>query len=241
MAGHNDRIDVTIHPDNSVTVRRPRPRHPGRRRRRHRACPALTVVLTKLHAGGKFGGDGLQGLRRPPRRRRLGRERALRVARRRRSSATARSTARSSRAASRRATCRSSATRTRPGTTISFLPDSEIFEETEFSAQTLVQRLRETAFLTRGAAHHRHRRARRRRARSSSTTRAGSRTSSATSTTSKDAVHRHIVYFEGESDAGYAEVAMQWNTSYQESVFSFANNINTRRGRHPHRRASARR
>ena len=46
----------------------------------------------------------------------------------------------------------------------------------------------------------------------------------------KDPVHRHIVYFEGETDAGYVEVAMQWNTSYQESVFSFANNINTHEG-----------
>ena len=43
-------------------------------------------------------------------------------------------------------------------------------------------------------------------------------------------MHRHIVYFENESEAGYVEVAMQWNTSYQESVFSFANNINTLEG-----------
>ena len=47
---------------------------------------------------------------------------------------------------------------------------------------------------------------------------------------SKDAVHQHIVYFEGENDDGYVEVAMQWNTSYPESVFSFANNINTHEG-----------
>ena len=46
----------------------------------------------------------------------------------------------------------------------------------------------------------------------------------------KDAVHRHIVYFEGENDQGAVEVAMQWNTSYVESVFSFANNINTHEG-----------
>ena len=46
----------------------------------------------------------------------------------------------------------------------------------------------------------------------------------------KDAVHRHIVYFEGESEQGAVEVAMQWNTSYVESVFSFANNINTHEG-----------
>jgi DNA gyrase subunit B len=47
---------------------------------------------------------------------------------------------------------------------------------------------------------------------------------------SKEPVHKHIAYFEGESDAGYVEVAMQWNTSYQESVFSFANNIHTIEG-----------
>ena len=58
MAGYNDSIDVTIHPDNSVTVRRPRPRHPGRRHAEGTGLPALTVVLTKLHAGGKFGGEG---------------------------------------------------------------------------------------------------------------------------------------------------------------------------------------
>ena len=46
----------------------------------------------------------------------------------------------------------------------------------------------------------------------------------------KDVVHRHIVYFEGENDQGTVEVAMQWNTSYVESVFSFANNINTHEG-----------
>ena len=43
-------------------------------------------------------------------------------------------------------------------------------------------------------------------------------------------MHKHIVYFEGESDDGAVEVAMQWNSSYVESVFSFANNINTSEG-----------
>ena len=47
---------------------------------------------------------------------------------------------------------------------------------------------------------------------------------------SKDAVHRHVVYFSTGNDQGEVEVAMQWNTSYQESVFSFANNINTHEG-----------
>ena len=47
---------------------------------------------------------------------------------------------------------------------------------------------------------------------------------------SKDVVHRHIVYFSNTSEQGEVEVAMQWNSSYQESVFSFANNINTHEG-----------
>src|SRR5205814_2699670 len=46
----------------------------------------------------------------------------------------------------------------------------------------------------------------------------------------KDAVHRHIVYFDSSSEQGEVEVAMQWNTSYQESVFTFANNVNTHEG-----------
>ncbi len=115
------------------------------------------------------------------------------------------------------------------GTTISFLPDPEVFEETEFDAATLLQRLRETAFLTRGL---------RIVVRDE---RAGGRTDEflyeggirdfvAHVNEAKDPVHKHIVYFEGESDDGTVEVAMQWNASYVESVFSFANNINTTEG-----------
>src|SRR5207237_8010011 len=46
----------------------------------------------------------------------------------------------------------------------------------------------------------------------------------------KAPIHNKIVYFEGDSDEGAVEVALQWNSSYQESVFSFANNINTPEG-----------
>ncbi len=46
----------------------------------------------------------------------------------------------------------------------------------------------------------------------------------------KDALHRKTIYFDNETDDGQVEVAMQWNSSYQESVFSFANNINTHEG-----------
>src|SRR3954471_11033024 len=57
MAGHNDSIEITIHPDNSVTVR-DRGRGIPTDVIAEQGLPALTVVLTKLHAGGKFGGDG---------------------------------------------------------------------------------------------------------------------------------------------------------------------------------------
>ena len=46
----------------------------------------------------------------------------------------------------------------------------------------------------------------------------------------KEPIHRKVIYFEGESDEGQAEVSLQWNSSYQESIFSFANNINTTEG-----------
>ena len=126
---------------------------------------------------------------------------------------------------------RSAARRRRaPGTTITFLPDLEIFDELEFDFDTLAERLRETAFLTRGlqidliderGAGQRGALPR---------TRAASSTSSSTSTRTRTPLHRKTIYFEGETDDGQVEIAMQWNTSYQESIFSFANNINTHEG-----------
>jgi DNA gyrase subunit B len=115
------------------------------------------------------------------------------------------------------------------GTTISFLPDAEVFEELELSADTLKQRLRETAFLTRGL------RIVLQDERAGGETiefhyEGGIRDFVAHVNSAKDPVHKHIVYFETTTDEGSLEVAMQWNTSYQESVFSFANNINTHEG-----------
>jgi DNA gyrase subunit B len=115
------------------------------------------------------------------------------------------------------------------GTTISFYPDREIFEETDFTASTLAQRLRETAFLTRAL------RIILRDERAGGHTvefyyEGGIRDFVSFVNETKDTVHKHVVFIEGENEQGNVEVAMQWNTSYVESVFSFANNINTTEG-----------
>ena len=115
------------------------------------------------------------------------------------------------------------------GTTISFLPDSEILDESKFDAGTLLARFREMAFLTGGCASV-HRRARRGRRPVEFHYEGGIKDFVGYVNESKDDVHRHIVYFSNATDQGEVEVAMQWNTSYQESVFSFANNINTHEG-----------
>jgi DNA gyrase subunit B len=230
LAGRNERVEVTIHPDNSVTVRDwgsgiPVDFMPDQ------GLPALTVVLTKLHAGGKFGGSGykvsggLHGVG-------VSLVNALSewlIAEVRRDGKTYRQEfARGEPTTDM--TVVGTSTEDEGGTTISFLPDKEIFEETtEFTLATLVQRLRETAFLTRGLRivlvderegeerHEFH-------------YEGGIRDFVAFVNESKDSIHKHIVYFEGENADGVLEVAMQWNTSYVDSVYSFANNINTHEG-----------
>ena len=230
LAGRNDHVEVTLHPDNSVTVSDRGARHP---RRPDRGSGALRADGRSDEAARRrqVRRRRLQGLRRPPRRRRLRRQRALGASRRRgaprRQGAPAGVRARRARWATSRSPARP--TRSDTGTTIHFLPDAEIFEEVDFSISTLVQRLRETAFLTRGLrivltdereGEERH----------EFYAEGGIRDFVAYVNDAKDPVHKHIVFFEGENDDGAVEVAMQWNTSYVESVFSFANNINTHEG-----------
>ena len=116
------------------------------------------------------------------------------------------------------------------GTQITFLPDLEIFEEIGFDFDTLAERLRETAFLTRGL-------------RIELVDERGETNSVVFKydggiedfvrhlNENKDELHRKVIYFEGaDEEDGEVEIAMQWNSSYQESIFSFANNINTHEG-----------
>ncbi len=227
LAGRNDRIEVTLHPDHSVTVQDWGGGIPVDVMK-DQNLPALTVVLTKLHAGGKFGGSGykvsggLHGVG-------VSVVNAL-------SEWLVAEVHRDGKA------YRQEFARGVPqgdmqvvgdapgsGTTITFMPDSEIFEELDVEAGTVTQRLRETAFLTKGLYiklvderaegktiefHYE----------------GGIRDFVAYVNESKEPIHRHIAYFENETDVGIAEVAMQWNSSYQDSIFSFANNINTIEG-----------
>ena len=194
--------------------------------------PAVEVVLTVLHAGGKFGdgggykvSGGLHG---------VGvsvvnaLSERLDVEVRRDGFTSGRQDYERGVAAGRR--CEQGEPTSETGTTITFLPDAEIFETLDFDFATLEQRLRETAFLTRGLRISIDRRARRGPAGPSSSTRAASRTSSRYLNENKDPIQQKVIFFEGEGDEGAVEVAMQWNSSYQESVFSFANNINTHEG-----------
>jgi DNA gyrase subunit B len=227
LAGRNERVEVTLHPDNSVTVRDwgsgiPIDVMP------EQGLPAVTVVLTKLHAGGKFGGDGykvsggLHGVG-------VSVVNAL-------SEWLVVEVARGGKLYRQEFSRGDPTSELEPagkakesGTTIKFLPDSEVFDELEWSAETLAQRLRETAFLTRGLRivltderegerrwefHYE----------------GGIRDFIKHVNDAKDPIHRRIIYFENAGDEGQVEVAMQWNSKYVESVFSFANNINTHEG-----------
>ena len=223
------RVDVTIHPDNSVTVVDDGRGIPvgddgegGPARRRGRAHrPARRRQVRRRRR--------LQGLRRPARRRRLGRQRAQRVAHRRGPPRRLRLARRSTSAARRRTDLRKGEATSETGTTITFLPDAEIFETLDFDFSILEQRLRETAFLTRGL-----------RISLTDERSGGNRVEFQYDggiedfvrylNENKEPIQKKVIFFEGESDEGAVEVAMQWNGSYQESVFSFANNINTHEG-----------
>jgi DNA gyrase subunit B len=230
LQGRNDRIEVTLHPDNSITVQDWGSGIPVDVMK-EQGLPALTVVLTKLHAGGKFGGEGykvsggLHGVG-------VSVVNALSerlVAEVRRGGQVYRQEFERGEPAGDMEVVGEMAKDDPSGTTITFLPDSEIFEELEADAATITQRLRETAFLTRGL----HIKLTDERAEGKTVEfhyEGGIRDFVAHINEAKDAIHKHVVYFEGETEQGSVEVAMQWNGSYQESVFTFANNINTHEG-----------
>jgi DNA gyrase subunit B len=229
LAGHCNAIEVRIHPDNSVTVTDngrgiPVEVMPDQGR------PAVEVVLTKLHAGGKFGGEGYKvsgGLHGVGVSVVNALSESLRVEVKRDGQIWRQEFRRGEPIADLEAVGKTKDS----GTTITFMPDLDIFEEIEFDEKILTQRLREMAFLTKGL------RLcfvdeRAEGEESEFYYEGGIRDFVAYSNQAKDPVHKHIVYFESGSEDPQAqvEIAMQWNASYVESIFSFANNINTHEG-----------
>jgi DNA gyrase subunit B len=229
IAGHAKRVTVTLHPDNSCTVVDDGRGIPVEKMKKAKNKPAAEVVLTTLHAGGKFGdgggykvsgglhGVGISVVNALSERLDLEiwRDGAVWT----QSYERGKPTARFKKGRAVKST----------GTTITFWPDPEIFEDIEFDFEILSERLRETAFLTRGLKVELvDERGEGRRV--EFLYKGGIADFVKHLNESKEPLHRKIIYFEGETKDGQVEVAMQWNSSYQESTFSFANNINTHEG-----------
>ena len=230
LAGFCTEIQVTINPDNSITVI-----DNGRGIPvgiNHKAgIPAVEVVFTILHAGGKFGGGGYkvsgglhgvgasvvnalsewlevsiyhEGKEYKQRYERGHTMYPLKVV----------------------GDCEEGKT----GTTVTFLPDKEIFEETVYDYDILKQRLREMAFLTKGL------RIVLRDEREDSKKEktfhyeGGIREFVTYLNRSKESLYPEVIYCEGEKDGVAVEVAMQHNDSYTENSYGFVNNINTPEG-----------
>ncbi len=228
LAGHCDSVRVVLAPDNSCTVEDDGRGIPVETMQKEQR-PAAEVVLTVLHAGGKFGdgggykvSGGLHGVG-------VSVVNALSERLHLQISREGHVWSQDYERGKPQTELTQGAPTKAHGTTISFLPDLEIFEEIEFDFQTLAERLRETAFLTRGL---KIELVDERGATNSVTFQyeGGIEDFVRYLNGNKDELHKKVIYFEGGKEEGQVEIAMQWNASYQESIFSFANNINTHEG-----------
>ena len=230
LAGYCTEIQVTINPDNSITVV-----DNGRGIPvgiNHKAgIPAVEVVFTILHAGGKFGGGGykvsggLHGVGASVVNAlsewlevtiyREGREYKQRYER-----------GHTMYPLKEIGTCAPD----QAGTTVTFLPDKEIFEETVYDYDILKQRLREMAFLTKGLKIVLRDTREDSKKENTFHYEGGIREFVSYLNKSKEALYPEIIYCEGEKDGVAVEVAMQHNDSYTENSYGFVNNINTPEG-----------
>ncbi|HTJ87720.1 MAG TPA: DNA topoisomerase (ATP-hydrolyzing) subunit B [Terriglobales bacterium] len=233
LAGHADKIDVTIHIDNSITVvdnGRGIPVDPmdidGEK------IPAAQVVMTTLHAGGKFDSStykvsgGLHGVG-VSCVNALSEELDLEIWR---DGFTWEQTYSKGEPTSKLK--KTGAVKAKRGTKVHFLPDRSIFTETQYNYDTLAQRLRELAFLNKGLL-----------ITLTDERATDSKTGEAKSAElkynggiaefikhlnrGKSVLHDKPIYMEAERDGVAMEIGLQYNDGYSESVFSFANNINT--------------
>jgi DNA gyrase subunit B len=235
LGGHATRIDVTIHVDNSITVV-----DDGRgipvddKVINGEKMPAVQVVLTMLHAGGKFDASnykvsgGLHGVG-VSCVNALSEEFDVEIWR------DGHAWEQDYSKGAPISTLRKMGPSKRKGTKVHFLPDKSIFTVHEFSYDTLAQRLRELAFLNKGLEIHL----------------TDERTTDPKTGESKhqefkyiggiaefikhlnrgkQVLHEKPIYMEAERDNVAMEIALQYNDGYTETVFTFANNINTKEG-----------
>ena len=230
LAGFCTEIQVTINPDNSITVI-----DNGRGIPvgiNHKAgIPAVEVVFTILHAGGKFGGGGykvsggLHGVGASVVNA-LSEWLEVTICREGKKYQQRYERGHTMYPLKEIGVCDSEET----GTKVTFLPDKEIFEETVYDYDILKQRLREMAFLTKGL------RIVLRDTRADQEKEkifhyeGGIREFVTYLNRSKEALYPEVIYCEGEKDGVMVEVAMQHNDSYTENSYGFVNNINTPEG-----------
>jgi DNA gyrase subunit B len=228
LAGCCTAIEVIIHADNSVSVIDNGRGIPVDNVPKYRKS-GVEVVLTVLHAGGKFGGSGYKvsgGLHGVGVSVVNALSARLEVEVKRDGKVWVQAYERGKPLAPLKAVGTTKTT----GTKVTFWPDPEIFETVEFSWDTLSSRMRETAFLNKNLkitlVDERELEPRREEYRYSG----GIQDFVKYLNEKKEPLHNRPVYFEAEGAEGTVEVAMQWNTGYTESVLAFANNINTHEG-----------
>jgi DNA gyrase subunit B len=233
LAGHADKIEVTIHLDNSITVvDNGRGIPVDSMEIDGEKVPAAQVVMTKLHAGGKFDSSsykvsgGLHGVG-VSCVNALSEELDLEIWR---DGFTWEQTYSKGDPTSKLK--KTGAVKEKTGTKVHFLPDRSIFTATEYNYDTLAQRLRELAFLNKGL-------------RITLTDERATDAKSGEAKSSefkynggiaefikhlnrgKQVLHEKPIYMEAERSGVVMEIGLQYNDAYSESVFSFANNINT--------------
>ena len=228
LAGYCDHIEVTINKDNSITVvDNGRGIPVGIQAKAHK--PAVEVVFTILHAGGKFGGGGYKvsgGLHG------VGASVVNALSEWLEVNVYVDGYEYYQRYERGKVMCelQKICPTEKRGTTVHFLPDKEIFEETFFDYKVLKQRLREIAFLTKGLRISLTDVREEEPILSSFHYEGGIREYVAYLNKANTPLYDEIIYCEGEKDGVLVEVALQHNDGYNENVYSFVNNITTPEG-----------
>jgi len=228
VAGYCDQINVIIHPDNSVSESDngrgiPVDEHPAM------GIPALEVILTTLHSGGKFGGSGYTisgGLHGVGMSVVSALSSRMEVTVRRDGHIYTQTYAQGKPIEALREIGNTNET----GTTIRFYPDPEIFEETVFDREIIIQRLRELSFLNRGLKivfiDEREEEIFKKELHYSE----GLRDFVTYVNKKKEVINSDPVYFEKKKEDVVVQVAVQYNNGYNENLYSYANNIRTQEG-----------